>query len=113
LVEWRGVVFKRNIRYKNIIIPGDAAGSIAKVYALQGSFFRECPSSITPVLHEKNRTVVKITIAAIDIEIGEPEAFAHQFLGMLERMLEKVGVKSYRSEVRTVDNGYELELTWE
>ena len=110
-----GKMFADNIAnvYKNIVIPGEPAASISKVYALQGTFFRDIPSIIVPMLHEKNRTVVKINVTSREREFSEPEAFAHQFRGMMERLLEKVGVKKYESEVRTVDDGYEVELRWE
>ena len=45
--------------------------------------------------------------------MGEPEAFAHQFLGMMEKLIEKAGVQKIQSEVRTVADGFEVELRWE
>jgi hypothetical protein len=110
-----GKMFADNIAkvYKNIVIPGDPAASISKIYALQGTFFRDVPSVIAPVLHKKNRTVVQISVTKLEREIGAPEAFAHQFMGMLERMLELVGVKKYSSEIREVETGHELDLRWE
>jgi hypothetical protein len=99
--------------YQNILVPGNPAATIAKIYALQGSFFRDIPSVIVPVLHEKKRTVVKISVTPMERAIGAPEAFAYQFLGMLERILEKVGGRKSKVEIREVDNGYEIALDWE
>jgi len=99
--------------YKNLIIPGDPVTSIGKIYALQRSFFRDVPSVIAPVLHEKNRTVVRIGITEIEKRMGEPEAFAYQFMGLMEKLIEKVGVNKYQAEVRAVEDGYEVDLRWE
>jgi len=110
-----GKMFAENLAavYKNVLVPGDPAATISKVYALQGSFLRDIPSIIAPVVHEKNRTVVKISVSQREREIGEPEAFAYQFMGMLEKLAEKVGARKCRSAVREVEGGYEVELNWE
>ena len=110
-----GKMFLENIVavYKNIITPGDPVTSIGKIYALQGTFFRDIPSLIAPVLHEKNRTVVRISVTELETKMGEPEAFAYQFMGIMEKLIEKVGVKKYSAEVRTVEGGYEIEMRWE
>jgi hypothetical protein len=99
--------------YKNIIVPGDPAGSIGKVYALQGSFFRDIPSVIAPVLHESKRSVVRISVTAKEQALGAPKAFAYQFLGMLEQILAKSGAKQHQSTVKEIPNGFELDLRWE
>lgn len=114
IVRAFGKMFADNLAsvYKSIIIPGDPQNTIGKVYSMQGSFFRDIPSLIAPVLHEPNRTIVKITVTSKEREIGEPEAFAYQFMGMMEKLIEKVGVKKYQTEVRAVEGGYEIELRW-
>lgn len=99
--------------YKTVLVQGDPAATIGKVYALQGSFFQDIPSLISPVVHEKKRSVVKISVTEKEKEIGEPEAFAYQFMGMLEKLVEKVGAENLRSVVREVDGGYEVELNWD
>jgi hypothetical protein len=109
-----GKMFAENITqiYRHIVLEGDPSGTIAKIYALQGTFFRDIPSMIVPVAHEKNRSVVRIGVSLQEEQRGV-EPFAYQFLGMLERLLEKAGAKKYQGEARKVEGGYELELHWE
>jgi hypothetical protein len=110
-----GKMFAENLAavYKTVLVPGDPASTISKVYALQGTFFRDIPSLIAPAVHEPKRTVVRISVTRLERELGEPEAFAYQFLGMLEQLADKVGARKCQSAVRKVEGGYEIDLSWE
>lgn len=98
--------------YKNVFIEGDPAATIGKIYSLQGSFFRDIPSVIEPVLHEKNRSVVRINVSERERKIGAVEAFAHQFAGMLERLLEVSGASEHEVGIADTETGYEISLDW-
>lgn len=98
--------------YKNLVVPGDPGATIGKIYALQGTFFRDIPSMISPTAHEPNRSVVRINVSERELRLGAVEAFSYQFAGMMERLAELAGAKTFKTRVGKTGSGYEIEITW-
>jgi len=114
IVKSFGRLFADNILqvYKNLCVEGDPAATISKVFALQRTFFKDIPALIEPVEKESNRFVVRINVSDMEREMGAVDAFAYQYAGMIERLVELCGNTNKKIEVREIDSGFEIESTW-
>jgi hypothetical protein len=99
--------------YTTVLIEGNPGQSVEKFNVLRRTFFKDIESDIMPTSSEDKRMRMKLIIAEIDREAGEPEAFAHLLAGALEELAVRAGAKNADCGVEEIEQGYELTLTWE
>jgi len=99
--------------YRNILVEGDPAASIEKFGVLRNTFYKDIPAFFEIAGKGDNLVIFKITISDYERKHGEPEGFAHQMAGAMAELVFRAGGKEINVDIKTVDDGYELHITWE